>query len=160
MSKPQWISVLIISLIFGIGSFSLGSLAGWSVWRSLESIGVQSFITTGEVFQKEVNEKTGRRSYKKIIKTYAVFKSEDDKYRYEDQISPSQKLAIKKGKRYSKSLDVAVDRYGDYVVSTIEQGEQRGKNSWNLIFIFFGVSAVFFALSALSWKKIRLIRGK
>jgi hypothetical protein len=157
MNNKSWAPAFIIMSLLWLVTFFLGSVSGWTIWRNLESIGVHKFITTGEVYQKKSKEKSGsgRRSYKAVINYYATYKSEDNKYYYDEQVMPSRMQSIQRGARYGIYREVLVDRYGDYVVTRSEPGIERNAKEWKKLLTCYGASFLFFGLATLSYKKMR-----
>ena len=154
--KPGWFKIVIMSGILTATGLLFAVPTAYNIWRNYQSIGIYKLVTTGEVTMKEVSEKTGRRSYKKVNRYYAKFRSADKKYEKDDQITPLQASAIKKrGTRYARTYEIFVDRNGNYRVSKLNKEKSPQDNRWPTLLFFSLLSGVGIITCSYSFKKWR-----
>lgn len=140
--EKKWLPIMCIGVVFTLLSGTFSALAGYSIWRDFKSIGQYKFVTTGEVYVKESRERSGgnRRHYTTVNQPFAVFESENGKYRYEGKISVSQMNSIGRGSRYSRQLEVFIDRNGQSKAEMPQDVVHQQNSSW----ISLGVFSSFF----------------
>ena len=113
-----------------------------------------SIINSSEVSRLSVA--IHRRSYKKVNRYYAKFRSADKKYEKDDQITPLQASAIKKrGTRYARTYEIFVDRNGNYRVSQLNKEKSPQDNRWPTLLFFSLLSGVGIITCSYSFKKWR-----
>ena len=118
MSKGTSTTLMIFFGVVFLLGLGFSSLLVYEKSRALESAGIYSFTSTGEVYEKEVRESAGRRKTRMVKRHYATFVNNDKRYSSEIEVNIKQFIGIRnKTERYVIKREVFVDRNGEYVVT-------------------------------------------